>query len=149
MGRVLLAEPFMLDPNFKRSVVMLCEHQDDGTVGFILNKTLELTLPDAIPELPDFKVPIYFGGPVEPDTLHFFHKIETLEGCQEVMDGVYWGGNFEMLKIIIESGNISPRDIRFFLGYAGWGSGQLTEEMKEKSWIVSEGEDQYSNGYSK
>ena len=138
-GSVLLSEPFMPDVNFKRSVVLLCEHQEEGSVGFILNRPLGIKINEAIESFPHFDAELFLGGPVQTDTLHYIHRLpEVIEGSVEVIPGLYWGGNFENIKILIETNQITPDDIRFFLGYSGWGEGQLQDEMKERSWIVSQ-----------
>ena len=138
-GTLLLAEPFMLDPNFKRSVVFICEKQRTGSVGFILNRPMPLNLSEAIEGVIDFDAPLYYGGPVQTDTLHFIHNIgERLEGSIEIIDGLYWGGDFETLKTMINAGEVKPENFRFFLGYSGWDLTQLDGEMEEKSWITHE-----------
>jgi putative transcriptional regulator len=139
-GKILLAEPFMLDTNFRRSVVLLCEHQDeDGTVGFILNKALEMNVSDLIADFPDFEADVYFGGPVQTDTIHYIHNAgDLLEDSHKVAKGVYWGGDFEKLKFLISSGLIQASNIRFFVGYSGWSSGQLQEEMQYGSWVLAD-----------
>jgi putative transcriptional regulator len=145
-GEVLLSEPFMEDPNFKRAVVLLCEHKDEGSLGFILNKSLNMSLAEALPELENFDAQLYFGGPVETDTLHFLHTLgDEIEGAIEIAPGLWWGGNFEILSILIKSKQINPDQVRFFLGYSGWSSGQLTEEMGEKAWIPHNGRADYLN----
>lgn len=139
-GKLLLAEPFMLDPNFRRSVVMVCEHsKDDGTVGFILNKPLNVKVNELVSDLGSIESPVYFGGPVATDSIHFLHNVgELLEESIPVLRGVYWGGDFEKLKFLIESKLILAHNIRFFVGYSGWSPGQLNEEMDYKSWVVSD-----------
>ncbi len=137
-GKLLISEPFMFDPNFKRTVILLTENNDEGTVGFILNKQTDLTISDIIEEFPLFDAPVYFGGPVQPETLHYVHtKGDLFEDSVEIVEGVYWGGNFELLKSNIESGMISSSDLRFFIGYSGWAPDQLEAEIKEKSWILT------------
>jgi len=137
-GRVLLAEPFMLDQNFKRAVILLCEHEMDGSLGFILNKPLEMTVNELIADFPTFDAPAFYGGPVKTDTIHYIHNVgDLLEGSKRIARGVYWGGNFDQLKSLIKSGLIEPQDIRFFVGYSGWDFGQLAEEMKLRSWVVA------------
>lgn len=136
-GQLLLAEPFMDDPNFKRSVILLCEHTPDGSLGFIINKGLNMMLGEALPELADFESQLYFGGPVETDTLHYVHTLgDRLDGAQPVADGLWWGGSFEMLSILIQSGQVAPEEVRFYLGYSGWSPGQLAEEQEEEAWII-------------
>ncbi len=139
-GKMLLAEPFMYDPNFKRSVILLCEHAETGSLGFILNKELTLTLSDVITGVGHFNAPLFYGGPVEPDTLHFVHDMgpDRMEGAHEVVDGIYWGGNFEKLKKMMVKDQLSDVSIRFFLGYSGWQYGQLENEFQSNSWFVDQ-----------
>ena len=137
-GKILISEPFLQDFNFKRSIVLLCEHNEEGTVGFILNKPTQLKLSQLIEDFPDFNAPVYFGGPVQINTLQFIHRAgDIIEGTTEISEGLYWGGSFEVLKILIETNQVSPSDFRFFIGYSGWNPGQLEEEMKISSWIVT------------
>lgn len=138
-GKILLAEPFMLDPNFKRSAVLLCEHSDEGSVGFIMNKPLNMRIDELIEEFPEFDAEVFFGGPVQTDTIHYVHNVgELLEESIKVVDGVYWGGDFEKLKFLISSQLILPQNIRFFLGYSGWTEGQLLDEMVYGSWVLAD-----------
>ena len=136
-GCFLVSEPFLPDPNFERTVVLLCEHNADGSFGFVLNKASTVTLPDIMDEVDGFDETVYIGGPVEQNTLHFIHKADYLEGGVEIADGVYWGGNFEQLLILINNKQIDPDDFRFFVGYSGWGPGQLSDELDADSWIVA------------
>ena len=136
-GILLIADPFLKDPNFLRTVVFLCEHQDEGSFGFVLNKSYDYTLDQLISGLEDLKIPVYQGGPVQMDTVHFLHQCpDKITGGYEIIDGVYWGGSFETAIALIRSGEIGLTNIRFFIGYSGWGSGQLADELKEKSWLT-------------
>jgi len=137
-GMLLVAEPSIIgDASFNRSVVLLADHSETGSIGFILNKVLDFTLKDLIPELnKGFK--IYNGGPVEQDNLYFIHKIpDLIPESIEISNGIYWGGNFEAVKELILKGLISDKQIRFFLGYSGWDAEQLQEELISNSWIVT------------
>lgn len=128
----------MKDPNFARSVVLLTEHNDEGSIGFILNKPITFRLNEIVEDFPDFDAPVYMGGPVQRDSLHFIHRIDALaEEGDEVAKGVYWGGNFDKLKSMVRLGVINSEDIRFFIGYSGWGPNQLQDEMESKAWILS------------
>lgn len=136
-GILLIADPFLKDPNFLRSVVFLCEHREDGSFGFVLNRTYENTLDELIPELEGYRIPVYYGGPVQVDTLHFLHQLpEEIPGGQEVIKGVFWGGDFEAVVHMLKTGSLDPGRIRFFIGYSGWGEGQLHEELNEKTWLT-------------
>ncbi len=142
-GSVLLAEPFSLDANFKRSAVVLTEHHDDGTVGFIINKPLDVHVDELISDFPEFRARVHFGGPVATDSIHYLHNVgDLLDDSIKVRPGIYWGGDFEKLKFLIDSKLISPKNIRFYVGYAGWSSGQLEGELSYGSWVIA---DMYAN----
>jgi len=139
-GLLLISDPFLKDPNFMRTVILLCEHQAEGSFGFVLNRPYDQVLGELISDLEGTKLPVYYGGPVQVDTVHFLHKRpDLIEGGFEVTDGVYWGGDFEVVVQLIKGGNIKSTDIRFYIGYSGWGEGQLENELKEKSWITRQG----------
>jgi putative transcriptional regulator len=137
-GRLLASEPYLPDPNFERTIILLTEHNDDGSVGFVLNKPSESMVNEVMEEIKGFQSKIYIGGPVQQDTLHFIHRNSTLSDSIEVAEGIFWGGNFEQLMLLIESKQIDVLDIKFFLGYSGWSPGQLEEEIKADSWIISD-----------
>lgn len=137
-GKVLISEPFLDDPNFERTVVFVCEHNDDGTFGLVLNKPVDqILLQDVVEGVENEKIEVYLGGPVEQDVLQFLHSIESLPGSIRVSDDLFLGGDFEMLKLLINNKNIGVDDIKFFIGYSGWGEGQLEDELKEGVWIVT------------
>jgi len=137
-GTLLIAEPFLQDPNFKRTVILLCEHQETGSFGFVLNRDYEQTLEDLIPELSGMNHSVFYGGPVQKDTLHFLHQYPALiPGGLEVADGIYWGGDFEMAIQFLRDEKINRENIRFFVGYSGWTGGQLEEELKVNSWLIT------------
>jgi len=137
-SKLIMAEPFMLDPHFKRAVVLLCEHNvDGGTIGFVLNKPLGMKLNDLLASFPDFDAEVFYGGPVSTDTIHYVHSVgDLLNGSVEISRGVYWGGVFEELKQLASAGVIKPSQIRFFIGYTGWTTGQLCEEIRNSSWML-------------
>jgi putative transcriptional regulator len=135
-GRLLISEPFLPDPNFLRTVVLICEHNDQGSFGFVVNRQSELHAPDIMEELANFKNPVFVGGPVQQDTLHFIHRHPGIEGGVLVTENIYWGGSFEQVVFLIDTGQLKPDEIRFFLGYSGWGPGQLSDELEQDTWIV-------------
>ena len=136
-GILLISDPFLKDPNFMRTVVFLCEHQAQGSFGFVLNRKYENTIDEIVPELEGYKLPVYYGGPVQTDTLHFLHQYpEEIPGSVEVIKGVHWGGDFDMVMQMIKKNEIDVNKIRFFIGYSGWGEGQLSEELTGKSWLT-------------
>jgi putative transcriptional regulator len=142
-GTLLIAEPFLKDPNFMRTVILLCEHQEEGSFGFVLNREFGSTLEDLMPEVTQLHIPVYYGGPVQQDTLHFLHTCpDEIPGGMEVSKGVYWGGDFNVAVGLLEKGELDPDRIRFFIGYSGWTGGQLDDELREKSWLMASGTQQ-------
>jgi len=136
-GILLIADPFLKDPNFLRTVVFLCEHKEEGSFGFVLNRQYENKLGELIPELEGNQIPVYYGGPVQLDTIHFLHQYpDEIPGGQEILKGVYWGGDFEAAVNLIKNEELDENKIRFYIGYSGWGEGQLNTEMKEKTWLT-------------
>lgn len=134
----MVSEPYLPDPNFERTLVLLCEHNEEGSFGFVLNKLSTTTVNDVIEEARNVDGVLYIGGPVQQDTLHFVHRYGALEDSVEIHDGIYWGGNFERLIFLMETKQVNANDVKFFLGYSGWSPGQLDEELKADSWIVSD-----------
>ena len=138
-GKVLLAEPFMFDSNFKRSAILLCEHNEEGSIGFIMNKELDMRVDELIGDFPEFDSKVFFGGPVQTDTIHYIHNVgNLLEDSVKVVPGVWWGGDFDKLKSLIANKLVNPENIRFFVGYSGWSEGQLSDEMEWGSWVVAD-----------
>ena len=138
-GNLLIAEPSIIgDLSFNRSIILLADHTNEGSIGFILNKPLDYTINDLIPEV-EANFRIYNGGPVEQDNLYFIHKIpEIIPDSIEISLGIYWGGDFSTVADLIASKQIDENDIRFFLGYSGWNTTQLENELKSNSWLVTE-----------
>ena len=130
----------MLDPHFKRAVILMCEHsREEGSLGYILNKKMGLKLNAILADFPDFDADIYYGGPVSTDTLHYIHTLgDLLPNSVKITDGVFWGGDFEELKQLVSMNMINAQDIRFFIGYSGWSAGQLQAEMREHSWLLGQ-----------
>jgi putative transcriptional regulator len=137
-GQLLVSEPFLADPNFRKTVVLLCEHEAQGSVGFIINRLLDVDTDEIIPGLLNVNFPIYYGGPVEQNTLHFIHKAGLLiDESFPVGDDIFWGGNIDQINILLESGKANEQDFKFFIGYSGWGEGQLEAEIDQKAWWLT------------
>jgi len=138
-GKILIAEPLLGDPNFDRTVVLLADHNEEGTVGFVLNRPVDILFDDLVLDFPAFDADIFEGGPVQGDNLFYLHrKGDLIPGSEEIMDGVFWGGDLDVLKEMIALEMVLPSDIRFFLGYSGWSAGQLHNELEQKAWLVAE-----------
>ena len=137
-GNLLIAEPSIIgDLSFNRAVVLLADHNDLGSVGFILNKKLDFYLKDLIEDT-DSEFPVYNGGPVEQDNLYFIHKSpDLIPNSIEISQGIFWGGDFSTVLELINSKKITCEDIKFFLGYSGWEEKQLNDELDSHAWVVS------------
>ena len=137
-GKVLISQPLMMDGCFRRSVVLLTEYSENGAIGFILNKWLPIAVDDVMDDFPAEESLLSIGGPVAANTLHYLHTFKHVPDAIEVVNGIYWGGKIEVVRQYLSISVMKPEDIRFFLGYSGWTGGQLEEELKKDSWLVSD-----------
>jgi len=138
-GTLLVAEPSIIgDINFHRSVILLANHKEKASLGFILNKPFDFILKDILPEI-NSSIEVHYGGPVEPDNLYFIHNSpELITGSIKINEELYWGGKFEKVIELLNDESIGENNIRFFLGYSGWGENQLQNEIELNSWIIQE-----------
>jgi putative transcriptional regulator len=137
-GKILISEPFLPDTFFNRSIVYLTDHSSQGSVGFILNKKLDLKVSAAIEGFEGWDENLSLGGPVAPDTLHYLHNLGDLIPKSVLVEGnIFWGGDIDSIRELIKTGKINKSQIRFFLGYSGWSAGQLERELKENSWVIA------------
>lgn len=140
-GKVLIAEPLLLDGIFGRSVVLLVEHNEEGSMGYVLNKNSGFTIQQLLPKFKNFYTPVFLGGPVATNTLHFIYRSkEPLLNSKQVAPDIFWGGDIDELNSLLKKGQINEKDIRFFIGYSGWGKNQLKSELSKHYWVVSEAE---------
>jgi putative transcriptional regulator len=137
-GKILLSEPLMGDFYFGRSVVLLAEHNEEGSFGIILNKPVSAKFNDVIQDFPPFDVNVYMGGPVDHNHIFYIHTLgDEIEDAVEITDGLYWGGSLESIKELVLLKKLNDQNIRFFIGYSGWGAHQLETELKRNSWIIT------------
>ena len=140
-GKILISEPFLRDATFGRSVVLLIDHTEEGSMGLIINKQLPIFVNDIIKEFKYIEdIPLYKGGPIATDTLFYLHTLADISGAIPISKGLFLNGDFEEIKRYILQGNQIDRYIRFFLGYSGWESEQLSTELRENTWLVSKEE---------
>lgn len=137
-GILLIAQPFINDGTFKRSVILLAEHNDYGSLGFVLNRPLHLKLKDVLPDMKEIHFPVYYGGPVASNQLFFVHeRPDLIRNGLPIYDGHFWSGDFDDLKDALNSKKIQENEVRFFIGYSGWEPMQLNTEINEKAWLLS------------
>ncbi len=138
-GKILLSEPFLSDPFFKRAAILLCEHNEEGSFGFVLNNYISMSLDQIMKDLPDMNTKVSVGGPVKNSNLYYVHTIgSAILDSREIADGIYLGGDFDLLKAHINNGSIEDNQVRFFVGYSGWEANQLNEELEQHSWFVTD-----------
>ncbi len=137
-GKVLIAEPFLNDIYFKRSIVFITEHNNEGSIGFVLNKPVNMKIEEIINDFPAFDGFISIGGPVNTNTIHYIHTMgDLIPNSVPVSGNIYWGGDFDTLKGMIKQGMVNKDQIKFFLGYSGWMPNQLDDELSQNSWLVT------------
>ncbi len=137
-GKILIAQPFLNEEYFQRSVILLAEHNEEGTFGLVINKPLDFGLNDILPEFPDFTTGVYIGGPVKTDSVFFIHTLgEKIPKSMPIIDGLFWGGDIGVVEDLVHRKELKPDQIRFFLGYSGWSPLQLDKEIEEHTWVVS------------
>lgn len=140
-GSFLIAHPMLQDGYFKRAVIYLTEHNDEGSLGFVLNFKTDLMLRDLFPHIKNGNFPVYEGGPVSKNQLYYIHNLgNNLAESIKIKDDLWWGGNFFELAYMIDHGKVKSHNVKFFMGYAGWTPGQLNEELIQKAWFNNEAE---------
>lgn len=136
-GRFLVSEPYLPDPYFRRTVVLLCEHNDEGSFGFVLNRFIDLDIGDLMKDMPPIRTRISIGGPVQSGNLYYLHTLgKHIEGSALVTGDVHMGGDFEQLRSVLATDPKLAKHVRFFVGYSGWGEHQLEKELAQRSWLV-------------
>ena len=137
-GKLLISEPSLSDLTFFKSVVLITHHSNEESIGLILNQPTKINLNQIIDNLPKADFPVYIGGPVEKNSIHFIHTLgELIPNTKKISDGIYWGGDFNKIILLMKENKISNKQMRFFAGYCGWSEGQLYDEIKNDGWIIT------------
>ena len=137
-GSILISEPSLRDFYFRQSVILLAEHNEEGSFGVIINKPIEARLKDIIKGFTGYHLPVYLGGPVKTDNIFFIHTRDDVDQSVPIMEGLCWGGDLDAIREMLKQKVMNPGEIRFFVGYSGWSPNQLDRELKEKSWVLSQ-----------
>lgn len=137
-GTFMIATPDIEAGIFFRGVVLVCEHNPNGSFGLVINKSLELELPEEILNINNLsnpKVGIRAGGPVQTNQMMLLHTSESIPGqTLQICQGVYLGGDLQFLQEIIT--NPEGPAVHLCFGYAGWGAGQLEREFLDGGWYL-------------
>jgi len=139
-GTLLAAWPDLADPNFTHSVVLMCRHDEQGAFGLVVNRPTELKVAQLFPDhtlLGRAQQSVFLGGPVDHSSLQVLHRLpELLPGGEEFTAGLWIGADLEALgHVLAEEPARARSDVRLLLGYSGWGSGQLEQELEEGTWV--------------
>ncbi len=139
-GTLLVSEPYLPDPYFRRTVVLLCDHNDEGSFGFVLNRHTDMAVNDLMENMPPIGSQVGIGGPVQSSNLYYLHTLgKRIIGSEEIIDGVFMGGDYDQLRGVLKADEKLTKHVRFFVGYSGWDKDQLDKELSEKSWLVAPG----------
>ena len=142
-GRLLYAAPGMGDPRFAETVILIIEHNRDGTAGVVINQPTEVSLRKALPDLPEARrseLSVYWGGPVQPEvTIALFREPGASQSSQRMLPGVYLSRDSEDLRAVLAAPR-PDRNVRIYSGYAGWSRGQLASEMQKNQWLLDDGD---------
>jgi putative transcriptional regulator len=136
-GSILIAKPFWNDDTYKRSVILLINHNEAGSTGVMINKMSNLSVHDALPEL-EHHAPLYYGGPVNKKTISYIHGNANIPDAYYLGNDLFWGGNYEFLQEMFESGKLSLKEFHFCAGFVQWLPGELENEINEEKWWLSE-----------
>lgn len=138
-GIFLVASPSLRDPNFRQTVVLLCEHGKDGALGVVVNRPTAMHLSEALPQVPILEGQrhvLFSGGPVQPNQVLLLYRLmERPSDSHHVFDGVYLGGDMSTVERLLTKAS-ARETFRAYIGYSGWAPGQLENEMKTGSWLT-------------
>lgn len=139
-GSLLIAEPFLTETWFERSVITVIDHSyDEGTSGVVLNAPIESTLDEVLDGVdPDTHIHVFCGGPLSQDRLFFVHTLgdAIIPDAREYSPGLWIGGDFNAAIGYINAGYPVEGFMRFFVGYSGWTGGQVEKEIEMDTWAV-------------
>jgi putative transcriptional regulator len=133
-GKLLVSSPSLIDPNFRKTVVLIAHHDEEGALGLVLSRPSDVAAVEAVPVLdglPGADDPVLVGGPVQPEAFMVLAEFEDVdEAAAPIIDGLGF------MPADAEPGDLAIKRLRLFAGYSGWGSGQLEDELEDDSWIV-------------
>lgn len=137
-GTILISTALLNDTNFEKVVILITEHNEKGTIGYIINQQFHRRFN----ELEEFKhalpIPLYIGGPSQMDKIYFMHRKPVfIEGGELIGSNVYMNGDFKTAVQLVNNGTLAINDIKLYIGYCGWDVQQLEEEIAEGSWLIT------------
>ena len=138
-GKILISNPLMHDYFFGRSLILLTDYENIEIMGLILNKVSELFVTDIFDDFPIKEIPLFIGGPVQSDTLFILHKRpDIIQNSNPFLGDLSMGGDFFQIQELLTKKIISKEEVKFFMGYSGWGKQQLADEIDQESWLINQ-----------
>ncbi|WP_313384216.1 YqgE/AlgH family protein [Chishuiella sp.] len=135
-GTILIAKPTLTNDIFQRSVVLITDHIESGSIGFILNRSTNLPINIFVSELEADTI-VYEGGPVDKENVYYIHKRpDLIKNSEKIIGDIYWSGAYEDVKKAVNSQLIKPDEIKFMIGYCGWSPKQIVNELNNNSWEI-------------
>jgi len=136
-GKILISSPTMDDEKFKDTMIFIVEHNNDGAIGFVINQLFDKTLNNLVEFSNSRPFPLYYGGPVDNEHIFFIHcNTAIIQEGTFVIDNIFYSGNFKQVIEGINQKTLSTMDIKLLIGYCGWNTLELEQEIEEGSWIV-------------
>ena len=146
-GHFLIANPVLPDPNFSRTVVLLCNHDEQGSFGLVINRLAPINAKEIFEEIEisgSSSGKIFIGGPVSPSQVFYLCRSKMpLPELDAICDDIYLGMSKELLDNLMTRIEDPHKNIRFYMGYSGWGAGQLAGEMERLSWLTCEAQSEF------
>lgn len=135
-GSLVLPGPLTEDEKFKYTVMFVADIDTETMLTFTLNKITDKKINDLVPDFPPFDARFYEGGPIEDDKFFYVHKLgDKLRGSIHITEDLYWSGDYDHLKLLIETHQVEEDEIRFYIGYSVWELGYIEMQMAEEQWL--------------
>ena len=132
-GDIILAQPFWNNEYYKRSVILLLEHDKTGSTGIIINKISNLIVHDALPQF-NLLNPLFFGGGNQAETVSYIHNFPSLPNVLPLGNGLYYGGEPESLETLLHTNVLNSVSVKFCSGFVEWAADELESELSENKW---------------
>jgi putative transcriptional regulator len=132
-GTLLIAQPFWPEEVYEHSAILILEHGIQGTTGVMLNKRSNLNVSDALPDL-DSSQSLLFGGSNDLKTVCYLHTNPHVPGSCYISANLYWGGDYDIIKALMNEKKFGPEEIKFYAGLVEWNTGQLEYEIWNNKW---------------
>ncbi|TGN24291.1 YqgE/AlgH family protein [Empedobacter tilapiae] len=137
-GTILVAKPTLSNDIFQRSIILITEHLESGSIGFILNRSSHIPISIFVSEIESGSI-VYEGGPVDKENIYYIHKRpDLIKNSEKIVDNLYWSGSYDDVREAVNQNLIQNNEIKFFIGYCGWAPKQIKDELDHNSWTITD-----------